>query len=1057
MSFIQGPCPIIVTNMTNNLKSKSLLLTVLMLCSTIAVGIAIIPMSVSANPVVNSTNGDANNDVVTGTEIWQGSSHVVNGPIEVAEGAQLIIMPGTSVQFRNGSKITVKGGLCAGDASCGATSGSGEISLSWLPPGDPSATGGCQDPAQYPGLSTNQVASSDASCGEGIHFKNTINLADSGLTNVKIVSAYGIPIDVKNQHKYSALILEGASISASQLSFEAINTSNLLVLDLASPTITDSTFSVGVDGRGYVGPAVSAYGAGVGVLSAFNLRSSTFSGTDNGCGQQDGGMSTIWIEDTFLDFESLTVGAADFGIYLSQSSGELSSSDFNVKCNGIDTNSHKRTGDVSYPLNLDGVVVVTDEGAPLTAFDSAIVNVMNSDFSGASDGSAISIRESKVDISDSTIGPVGGWNGLWIRGSSDVISENNVFQEIAKEPVLIGEYHYRQSGWSVGDPRPARLHFANNTINNVSGTDCAASYVYNALHGFADGDFICPAIHVFMAAASIHDNIINQAAGEAIRITGGIADVQRNTFEAGEVGARIAHYDTDYPLGNALLDGRYGSIAYFAENDWTVTGQTYNITNSRVSIQSEEIASSTIAGTFPIGMQWIGASFTCEPIMLDDCLQVPPYYSSTFKEDMIPENFPMSLDLTQNATVFTFANLTNFNLDKILLDNSPGPWQNQVLEGELVRYRVLAKGAFVPDADVVIKDSHGNDLYNLSTDGFGFTPWIVLPSDFHLDFRGNGNNPDGFVNDPLENSCQDGFDNDGDLLYDMDDDDCANGGRETSAYFVSGWKFGKGSVDTTLLLNNQVDDVLSLQNEVPTVLLDTNYVDSASFKRTISVTGTAYDGAGYLGYGSDWEAVLGHMGTILSVEVKVPGNTWDDAINALDTSGATPGVVTQYNHPFKTWSFEWDMANDAEDDYNFEFRAWDGVDYSPVISRTFKLNTMPPLTTVSSPADFTAHPENTNDNHITFTGTAYDAYSGLLGSDLDRIWVKITKPDGSTYPTGKSPAGSTWSYVWQIPPDAPSGQYTFELWVSDSDFCIDEVGECQSTTLTLDIDNENVR
>ena len=87
--------------MTNNLKSKSLLITALMLFSTIAVGIAVIPMSVSANPVVNSTNGDPNNDVVTGTEIWQGSSHVVNGPIEISEGAQLIIMPGTSVKFRN--------------------------------------------------------------------------------------------------------------------------------------------------------------------------------------------------------------------------------------------------------------------------------------------------------------------------------------------------------------------------------------------------------------------------------------------------------------------------------------------------------------------------------------------------------------------------------------------------------------------------------------------------------------------------------------------------------------------------------------------------------------------------------------------------------------------------------------------------------------------------------------------------------------------------------------------------------------------------------------------
>ena len=1037
--------------MTNNLKSKSLLITTLMLFSTIAVGIALIPMPVSANPVVNSTNGDVNNDVVTGTEIWQGSSHVVNGPIEISEGAQLIIMPGTSVQFRNGSKITVKGGLCAGDASCGATSGSGQITLGWLAPGDPSATGGCQDPTQYPGLSTNQLASSDASCGEGLHFKNTINLADTGLNNVKIMNAYGIPIDVKNQHKYSALLLEGASITASELTFEAINTTSMLVMDFASPTITDSTFTVGVDGSGFGGPAISAFSAGVGILSAFNLESSTFTGTDNGCGQQDGGKSTIWVEDSFIDFESISISSSDYGVYMYQSSGELTNSDFDVTCNGIDVNSHKITGDVSHPLHIDSVEVVTAEGAPITAFDNGLVVIENSDFSGAEDGSGISVRESRLEVRTSTIGPVSGWNGLWIRGSSDVIAENNVFQDIAKEPVLIGEYHYRQSGWTVGDPRPARLHFANNTINNVTGTDCKADKVYSAAHGFSDGEFICPAIHVFMASASIHDNTINQAAGEGLRVTAGIVDVQRNTFEAGEVGTRISHYDTDYPIYDTTLAGKYGSIAYFSENTWNVGGQTYNITNSRVSVQSEELASPSIAGVFPIGMQWMGASLTCEPAMLTDCVQVPPYYSGTYKEEMIPVNFPMSLDLTSNATVFTF------NLDKILLDNSPGPWQNQVLAGELVRYRVLAKGAFVPDADVVIKNSHGNTLYNLSTDGFGFTPWIVLPSDFHLDFRGNGNNPDGFVTDPLENSCQDGFDNDGDLLYDLDDDDCANGGREISSYFISGWKFGKGSTQSTLQLNNQVDAVLNLDNEIPSVVLDANYVDSSSFVRTISVTGSAYDGAGYLGYGSDWEATLGHMGTILGVDVKVPGLTWDDAISAVDTSGATPGVVTKYNHPFKTWLFEWDMVNDAEDDYTFEFRAWDGVDYSPVVSRLFKLNTMPPLTTVTSPTDFSSHPENTNDNQITFTGIAYDSYSGVLGSDIDRVWVKITKPDGSTYPTGKSPAGTDWSYVWQIPSDAPSGDYTFELWVSDSDFCQGDVGECQSTILNLNIDNENVR
>ena len=65
---------------------------------------------------------------------------------------------------------------------------------------------------------------------------------------------------------------------------------------------------------------------------------------------------------------------------------------------------------------------------------------------------------------------------------------------------------------------------------------------------------------------------------------------------------------------------------------------------------------------------------------------------------------------------------------------------------------------------MIVEDALGNDLYRVNTGGDGFTPWIALPSNFHLDFRGlgGGDNPDGFADDDHE-LAQDGIDNDGDL------------------------------------------------------------------------------------------------------------------------------------------------------------------------------------------------------------------------------------------------------------------------------------------------------
>ena len=93
-----------------------------------------------------------------------------------------------------------------------------------------------------------------------------------------------------------------------------------------------------------------------------------------------------------------------------------------------------------------------------------------------------------------------------------------------------------------------------------------------------------------------------------------------------------------------------------------------------------------------------------------------------------------------------------------------------------------------------------------------------------------------------------------------------------------------------------------------------------------------------------------------------------------------------------------------------------------------------------------------------FSGTASDPYSGTWGSDIKGIWFDITGPlnsQGEPYRSHFDVAGSTaWSYEWQFD-ELPTGEYTFEIWASDSDFCIDMVEMCTSEIRTLQINNDN--
>ena len=156
-----------------------------------------------------------------------------------------------------------------------------------------------------------------------------------------------------------------------------------------------------------------------------------------------------------------------------------------------------------------------------------------------------------------------------------------------------------------------------------------------------------------------------------------------------------------------------------------------------------------------------------------------------------------------------------------------------VEQGELVRYQVKADNSQVAEAMVKIKDANGKPLYNMTTDPYGFTPWVTLPSNFHLVHRISARRSE-------RGLCGDGTDNDGDTLVDGQDPDCQNGNREMRTYSVEAMKFSKGSSAHDFTLS-KIDEVINLDNMIPSVSVDQN--DGKSFARTISITGSAHDGS----------------------------------------------------------------------------------------------------------------------------------------------------------------------------------------------------------------------
>jgi hypothetical protein len=1007
--------------MSENNRTKSVSLVMLYMMSLLMVMV-----SVPAASAVNETT----QGTVTGTETWSGTMNL-QGDVEVAEGAKLIVNAGTTINIPFGKFIDVKGGICIGDAACGASAGSSssQARFIWSLPTDYTKTGRCLV------ADSNVLNNPDAACGSGLIIRDTIDQAVTSINYAHFENAYGYPIYVASLQsvQYGAIVFDGSSTTARGLTFTDINTSNVIAVDFASPLLTDSTFELGVDGQGYDAAAVRAYDAGAGILSTFEVKNSAFTGNDADCGQQGGGRAVIYIENSYIDMDNLDIKDNAYGVLMKSSSGTLTNSKIDVKCNAVDTNSLKTTGIIEHTLEVNNNDITTEEGAGITAYDGAKVYAEGNTISGASDGSGVGIRSSVVELHNNNIGPIGGWNGIWIYGTSDVIAENNTISETAKEPVLIGEYHYQDQGWQVPAPTAARLYLANNAISNNSGTCNSQMY---------DGDFPCPAVHVFRSSATILDNIITDNTGDIIRAKGSLINVQRNTADSlGGFAGNVSVHDDNY--GN-----KYGSIAYFSGNSWTGVSQVYNVTESRVTVQSEQIPSPGYGELYPVSIRWLGAE--C-PFVQDECLQLPGTVA------LPPTGMPLALELVENATVFSFADLQNFDSSMIHIQNQNTAWGSQVREGELVRYQVKAKNSNVEGATVIIKDSTGLPLYELTTDAFGFTPEVSLPSDFLLDRNWNhivgdknaaipGSN-DG-TGQPVvvdEDSCADGIDNDGDTYVDGDDSDCING-RERPFYTVEASKFGSGTDDFSYVLTGPIDDVINLENLRPSVWV--NEPDGYSYATTVRITGQAWDGAKWP-YANDNTAQQAQFGMVKRVEIQPPGSS--DWFYASDSSGAN-GEITMETHPFKDWVYEWDGAAhpEGEGDITFRIRSYDGLDYSPIEVRQYKLNLVPPTILVDVPTEGSVH----QNGRVLFQGTASDPYQGTYGSDVKQIWFHIMGPNDFEQQFFQQ--GSTsWSYEWLVS-ELPTGDYTIEVWAADSDFCIDDSSACVVETRTITINNDNI-
>ena len=81
-----------------------------------------------------------------------------------------------------------------------------------------------------------------------------------------------------------------------------------------------------------------------------------------------------------------------------------------------------------------------------------------------------------------------------------------------------------------------------------------------------------------------------------------------------------------------------------------------------------------------------------------------------------------------------------------------------------------------------------------------------------------------------------------------------------------------------------------------------------------------------------------------------------------------------------------------EGDVTFRVRSYDGLDYSPVSVKRYKLNLEAPSIVVNTPAQNSQHDSNSPKGPVvSFSGTASDPYFGVNGNDIKEIWFELTE------------------------------------------------------------------
>ncbi len=188
--------------MSQNLKAKSFSIVTLFLLSAL-LGLVALPEASAVNETTKGT--------VTGVETWSGTM-TLQGDVEVAEGAKLIVNAGTTVNIPYGKFIDVRGAICIGDSACGASAGSSsrQARFIWTKP----TAQGYTETGRCLSNQSQLLNNPDAACGSGMIIRDTIDQSLTSINYAHFENGYGYPtvVGVGSQSqsiKYGVLVFDG--------------------------------------------------------------------------------------------------------------------------------------------------------------------------------------------------------------------------------------------------------------------------------------------------------------------------------------------------------------------------------------------------------------------------------------------------------------------------------------------------------------------------------------------------------------------------------------------------------------------------------------------------------------------------------------------------------------------------------------------------------------------------------------------------------------------------------------------------------------------------------